>query len=232
MSDLTVVALYDDLIRLMNNKRDKRTERSLKAFAQESQLLLERYCELFQECQRLQALVNVKVDECTESERRMNNARLLLDQEKKKTHRVLYQNQRLVSGEKNTCRRQQLPVFLQQEQLDQVKELLCKDKVNEEAKQKLSFLNNYNGSERLPRNLSCINEVNSTGSMLSDFSYSRSDNGLDTSCNNEKNGWSKRTCANGDADPPVKKRKSDHKVVEVSLQEVPRRSRSWRLPIK
>ncbi|ENN72549.1 hypothetical protein HUJ04_001171 [Dendroctonus ponderosae] len=209
ISDLTVVALYDDLMRLMSNKRDKRTERSFEAFAQESQLLLERYCELFQECQRLQALVNLKVDECSESEHRMNNARLLLDEEKKKTRRVLHENRRL------------------QEQLDQVKELLLKDnmKINEEAKQKLLFLDTHNGCERNLRNLSRINEVNSTGSMLSEFSFSQSENGLDTSehpCNNNERVWKRRSGAAGETDPPVKKRKSGHKAVEIGVADTVR----------
>lgn len=150
-NDLTVVAMFDDLIRLMQHQRDERAEAAFEQFAEEAKLLFQRYGEVVGECQRLQTMLDLKGQECSENERRLNTARHLLDEEKKKTLRVVRENEELL------------------DQLDQVRELLFKDnrvKIGEDAKQKLSFLNQKSVCDYNMKNLSCIQEINSTGIWL------------------------------------------------------------------
>lgn len=91
------MALFDDLMRLMKYKRDKRTEGAFMSFAEESKLIFEKYYEALNECRRLSLMLDLKVQECSETERRMNTARHILDEEKKKTQRVLREKEELVA---------------------------------------------------------------------------------------------------------------------------------------
>ncbi|CAH1130082.1 unnamed protein product [Ceutorhynchus assimilis] len=207
-NDLTVIALFDDLIRLFRYKRDKKTEESFLNFAEESKLMFDKYLEAVQECQRLRLMLDIKVQDGIETERRVNTARHFLDEEKKKTQRVLREKEEL------------------EEQLDQVRELLFKDnrvKIGDDAKAKLSFLNNkadnkhgYNNN-----NLSCIQEINSTGSMLSDYSVSRSEDDLDLSRHGNPK-WKKHRASTGGDPPPKKRRSSTNKVIEIGLTDTVR----------
>ncbi|KAL1502637.1 hypothetical protein ABEB36_007751 [Hypothenemus hampei] len=206
--DLTIIAIFDDLMRLMRYKRDKRTEDAFEVFAEETKFILEKYTEVLGECQRLQTMLELKAQECSETERRMNTARHILDEEKKKTLRVMRENSEL------------------HQQLNQVRDLLCNNrvKIGEEERQKFSFLNkNFanEGNFQSAKNLSCIQEINSTGSMLSDFSVSRSEDDLDISYNKQYRRQRPSTDGNF-MDPPLKKRRSTNKVIEISQMDTVR----------
>ncbi|XP_066251878.1 rac GTPase-activating protein 1-like [Euwallacea similis] len=203
-NDLTIVAMYDDLLRLMASRRDTRIEVMLEQFAKEYKQLFAKYSEVLNECQRLQTLVDLKVQECSEAERRMNTARHILDEEKKKCLKVTKENEEL------------------HDQLSQVRELLFRDnrvKIGDDAKEKLSFLNRnhvYDNNVYNVKNLSCIHEaVNSTGSMLSDFSVSRSEDDLDISRHGKRDWKKHRPSVEGEVDPPQKKMRSTNKVIEI-----------------
>lgn len=81
---------------------------------------------------------------------------------------------------------------------------------------KLSFLNNQRDDDDYRQaQLSAIKEINSTGSILSDFSYSRSDDDLDIQSNFMRI-KKHRPSTDGIAEPAIKKRKSaEKKIVEV-----------------
>ncbi|XP_030755967.1 rac GTPase-activating protein 1-like [Sitophilus oryzae] len=205
-SDLSLVVLFDDLIRSLKYRRDKKTEDAFLNFAEEAKNLLNKYNEALCECVKLQGLLDKRVQENSEIEIRLNRARHILDQEKRKTQKVMREKEILESN------------------LEQVKELLFHDdgiKIGQDTREKLSFLqksnhetNGYGG-----RNLCAINENNTTGSMLSDFSVSRSEDDLDVSRYNTKQGreWKKHRASTGvDPEPAQKKRKSStSKVIEI-----------------
>ncbi|XP_050316357.1 rac GTPase-activating protein 1-like isoform X2 [Anthonomus grandis grandis] len=212
--DLTVVAMFDDLIRLVKYQHDNKLEESFTNFAEETKKLFGKYCEMHEECERLRNMLDLKTQDCAETERRLKTARVILDKEKKNTHKVLKEKEEL------------------EEQLEQVRDLLFKDnkvRIGEEAKEKLSFLHRTRYSTEpngfnINNNLSCIQEINSTGSMLSDFSVSRSEDDLDVSRTLKGGkGWKKhRPSAAGDLDPPQKKRRSSSKMFEVGPQDTVR----------
>lgn len=108
-------------------------------------------------------------------------------------------------------------------QIRKVKELLLKDNRNplpEETRQKLAFLNQdcvaTNGNIV---QLSAIQEVNTTGSLLSDFSYSRSEDDLDSSLIHGKT-WKKHRPSGGIIEEPApkKRRSSGNHIIEVSCR--------------
>lgn len=67
--------------------------------------------------------------------------------------------------------------------------------------------------------LSAIQEVNTTGSLLSDFSYSRSEDDLDMSAVHGNKAWKKhRKSTDHPAEPAPKKRRSSTHAVEVKIQ--------------
>lgn len=205
-NDLTIVALFDDLVRLMRRRRDKRMEDSFLNFAEEARRMFNKYNQAMQDCQRLNNLLEMKVQENSEIEIRLNRARHILDEEKKKTYKVTREKEEL------------------EEQLDQVRDLLFKDnrvKLGDEAKARLSFLNknkqSFDGNGFAGKNLTAIQEINSTGSMLSEFSVSRSEDDLDLSRHlTPGRQWKKhRASAGGETEPVVKKRRSSTKHIEI-----------------
>ncbi|KAB0792708.1 hypothetical protein PPYR_14667 [Photinus pyralis] len=74
--------------------------------------------------------------------------------------------------------------------------------------------------------LSAIQEVNTTGSLISDFSYSRSEDDLDTSvafCNKLSSTMkSQRRSGEFVTEPPIKKRRSSNRVVEINAADTVR----------
>lgn len=99
--------------------------------------------------------------------------------------------------------------------------MLLKDnrtRLPEETRQKLAFLNQDGfGNNGNIVQLSAIQEVNTTGSLLSDFSYSRSEDDLDSSVVHGKT-WKKHRPSGGIIDEPVAKkpRSSGNHIVEVN----------------
>ncbi|KAF7266136.1 hypothetical protein GWI33_020506 [Rhynchophorus ferrugineus] len=203
--DLSIVAMFDDLMRFMRNRRDEKIEAAFLSLAEDTKMILEKYSEAIAQCEKLQNIIDLKVRENSELEIRLNRARHLLDEERRKTQKVYREKDIL------------------EERLDQVKDLLLYDntiKISQDAKEKLSFLNKSarENNEYGVRNLSAINEINSTGSMLSDFSVSRSEDDLDLSRYvKQSRDWKKhRASTGGEPEPAVKKRRSSaSKVIEI-----------------
>ncbi|XP_018567297.1 rac GTPase-activating protein 1-like [Anoplophora glabripennis] len=215
--DLTIVALFDDLIRLMKQKRDEKVEEAFRTFAENMKVLFIQWQTTVAECQRLQNALDIRTQEFSEMERHLNVARRLLDEEKKRTKQA----------------KQERDEF--EQQIGTVRKLLFKDnrtKLADETREQFAFLNKGRHSSGEPvatnvnNQLSAIPEVNSTGSIMSDFSFSRSEDDLDSSkCFQAGREWRKHR-ASTEAPPPEpaakKRRSSGNKVVEIGATDTVR----------
>lgn len=200
-NDISIVTLYDDLYRLFKHQlADKEKLHVVSAVqAEQTKLLWLQWKLISQECQRLQNTLEEKTSEISELERNLIRARNMLDEEKKK--------RKLSEMERDDCKMQISKVF----------KVLFKENNNhlaEEMKEQLASLHPGRRSWGDPNKLSAIKEINSTGSILSDFSYSRSEDDLDSSkCLKTGKTWKKmRSSTEGIQEPAVKKRKSSNNV--------------------
>lgn len=96
-SDLTIVALFDDLMRLIKQKRDEKVEEAFRIFAENMKVLYTQWQVTVSECQRLQIALDIRTQEFSEIERHLNVARRLLDEEKKKTRQAKQERDEFVS---------------------------------------------------------------------------------------------------------------------------------------
>ncbi|XP_044742527.1 rac GTPase-activating protein 1-like [Chrysoperla carnea] len=169
---LSLVAQFDDLMRcvwgLLNNDE---TEAFLAIV-----LNFEEFClkgiEAEKECQRLQSELNKQMLTISNLEKKLSHARSMYDTEKRQRLKAEHEIENL---ERN---------------VNLVREILLtnenKNYLPNETREKLQFLHNstsksrrsYETSTRAKR-LNTINELESTGSLLSDLSYSRSEDDLD-----------------------------------------------------
>ncbi|XP_063925779.1 rac GTPase-activating protein 1-like isoform X2 [Zophobas morio] len=215
--EISLVAEFDDLVRFYRCFRSKKleTEFAFADFVEQVKQLYVNYYGAIDECRRLQSLLDAKVHECSDLDHKLLTARKLLDKEKHNTRVARREKDELAS------------------QINHVRNILFQDKASsgrlsaEEMRQKLSFLHYNNNnlqsewdlSVKNPQNahLSAIKEINSTGSILSDFSYSRSEDDLDSSSLQTGKAWKKhRPSTGGVAEPAVKKRRSStNKAVEI-----------------
>ncbi|XP_018323283.1 rac GTPase-activating protein 1 isoform X2 [Agrilus planipennis] len=203
-NDLTIVAEFDELMRLVKQKRNDEIEDSLIIYVQSTQNIVERLVKIETECSRLRQELDMKIQGFSDLESKLSGARMMLDKERQKTKKALYDKDAL------------------EQQLKQIKDMLCKDNrkcLADDTRQKLIYLSNLNhehfeAGERGFPDLSAIPEGNTTGSLLSEFSYSRSggdDDPKDTS------GWDYRASMGHNDEPAAKKRRSSsHKVVEIN----------------
>nr|XP_023015499.1 rac GTPase-activating protein 1-like [Leptinotarsa decemlineata] len=206
--ELTIVALYDEYKRLIDQKlEDKfRMVESYLNFAEETKLMHLELKKALTECQRLQNVLNDKVLENTELQKSLCNARGLLDAEKKKRKHV---EQELESLE------HKIGAFCNELTRDQ------RNKIADETREQIRNLHSgrliWSDLDRL----SAIREVNTTGSILSDFSFSRSEDDLDSSRSlRPGREWNKRQPTSDKNEPAKKKRRSgSNKVVEIGESE-------------
>lgn len=96
-SDLTIVALFDDVMRLMEQKGNEKVEEAFLIFVENTKGLWTQWQATIAECQRLQCALDVRTQEFNEMERRLNVARRLLDEEKKKTKQATQERDEFVS---------------------------------------------------------------------------------------------------------------------------------------
>ncbi|XP_056648608.1 rac GTPase-activating protein 1-like [Diorhabda sublineata] len=197
--DLTIVACYDELIRLYQQKIEDRDtlHESFYNFAEQTHLLYEEWRKKIAECDRLRTEIDEKNEELNEYNRRLKSARKLLDEETRK---------RKISDNECAVLKHQIAKFCNS---------LVKDgrnKLADDTKQQISNLYSGRMSFGDAERLSAIKEVNSTGSILSDFSYSRSEDDLDSSRVSKE--W-KRQRSDEPEEPTSKKRKSSTKAVEI-----------------
>lgn len=210
-SDISIVTLYDDLYRVFKqqlNDKDKILD-TMFIFAKETKQLWLQWKVSVEECERLQGLLDSKISELSELERNLIRARNMLDEEKKK--------RKIVETERDDCKAQISKVF----------KVLLKDNKNQlaaETKQQLANLQPGRKSWGELNPLSAIQEVNSTGSILSDFSYSRSEDDLDSSkCLRTGKTWKKMRPSNEDVnEPATKKRRSSDNAVEIGIADTVR----------
>ncbi|GJQ77209.1 hypothetical protein Trydic_g14879 [Trypoxylus dichotomus] len=215
-SDLSIVAQFDDIIRLYKQRPNQMVEKIFCSVVEQTKGMCEQWRVAIDESRRLQIELDKRNHELSDLENKLTVARKLLDQEKKNTRKV----------------EEQRDIF--EEQIVKVRDVLNKDfknKITDETREKLRFLNiqrcsnydqNINGKMSPP--LSAIPEVNSTGSLLSDFSYSVSEDDLDTTSAKYAKAWKKhRSSSDNAGEPAIKKRRSaENKVVEISNKETVR----------
>lgn len=205
-NDISIVTLYDDLYRMFRKQLDDKDkiQDAMYICAEETKILWLQWKVAMEECERLQSLLESKTSDVSELERNLIRARNMLDEEKKK--------RKMAEMERDECKAQISKVF----------KALLKDNKNqlaEETKEQLFSIHPGRKSWGDPNHLSAINEINTTGSILSDFSYSRSEDDLDSSrCLKSGKTWKKMKHANGEPaqEPALKKRRSSsNKAIEI-----------------
>ncbi|CAG9813671.1 unnamed protein product [Phaedon cochleariae] len=212
--DLTIVALYDDFKRLIDQKLEdnERLRDSFHNFAEETKLMYLQWKQALAECHRLGAILEEKIVENSDMKKSLFVARTMMDEEKKK--------RRCIQAERDNF----------QVQIARFCNELVKDhrnKLADETKEQMRHLNSGRMSFCDPDRLTAIKEINSTGSVLSDFSFSRSEDDLDSSiCTGKKSvrEWTKRQpVPDKNVEPATKKRRSStNKVIEIGTSETVR----------
>lgn len=203
--DISIVTLYDDLYRMFKRQLDDKDKiyDAMYISAEETKLLWLQWKVAMEECERLQNLLESRTSDVSELERNLIRARNMLDEEKKK--------RKIAEMERDECKAQISKVF----------KALLKDNKNQlaaETREQLASIHPGRKSWGDPNQLSAINEVNTTGSILSDFSYSRSEDDLDSSrCLKTGKTWKKLKPTGDNANEPAlkKRRSSSNKVVEI-----------------
>lgn len=209
-TNLTLVAEFDDIMRHVKHSRNNEVEDAFLQFVEQTAAIFDRYQEAVKECRRLQEQLDRKTHEFGDLESKLLHARRLLDKEKMNTRRA--------EEERDSTKIQ----------LAKVRDMLFKEvtiAVPQEAREKFSFLKNESySSDGAPGHLghlSDIQEINSTGSLLSDLSYSRSEDDLDRPF--EKTWKKHRPSTGGLPEPAFKKRRSSSsRVVEINKSETVR----------
>ncbi|KAI4498287.1 hypothetical protein M0802_006773 [Mischocyttarus mexicanus] len=210
-ASLSVLASLDEVVRCSNVLINGSCEEEFLQFAINQEEMRQKYLASVQECQRLHIALEKSHHEATRLDRKLNHARRLLNEEK--------QMRRAAEEEKHSLERQ----------ISLVRDLLFNDggrNLNDETREKLQFLNNTsingrNSNVHIHHNdkLNTITELDSTGSILSDFScFSKSEDDLDTSIiiqqNQKKREW-KEHRPSGEYSPK-KRRSTLQKVAELN----------------
>lgn len=190
---LSLVAQFDDINRLNNILNDGAAEECFLAFLKQMEWVRGQWAAAEAESARLQAELDEALRTLAKWESKFAHVRKLLDGEKRERNIVLKKYSEL------------------SKLLDMARDLLFNDnraKLNDETLQKLAFLN---GTAQQDHNakLSGIPELNSTGTLLSEMSYSRSEDDLDLSLASTRRSWVQRGGWNArDNAPASKKRRS------------------------
>lgn len=205
--ELTIVAEFDDLMRAVKQQRCDEIEDAFLEFAEQAKEMNLQWNLAVQECQRLNALIEKKTQEFHDLEYKLAQARKLLDQQTQLRKKAEHERDRLEGD------------------IAKITEVVLGDTRNQlvdEAKQKLEMLGSMssllgldNNRISAPPQLSDIRE-DITGSLLSDFSCSRSEDDLDET-QFRKNFKPFRPSLDHNQGPAMKKRRSgEHKVVEIN----------------
>ncbi|KAJ1520156.1 hypothetical protein ONE63_004372 [Megalurothrips usitatus] len=207
---LSLLAGLDDLHRCTNSlvTADAQCESEFYKFLPTVEQLWMQWSEAVTECRRLQQALDQSHHNSAQLVGQLTQARKLLDAEKR-AHKSAQQEKRSVEV-----------------QLSMIRDILQdqRNKLHEEAKEKLSFLNqtDRSGHNGIPNNiadrLDTIAELDSTGSLLSDLSYTRSEDDLDlsTSFLNSRKDFKKCHPAPDENAPSPKRRRSNiRKSLEI-----------------
>lgn len=217
-NELSIVAQFDDLIAEYGYILNDNIHNVFLKFAEMQQKCHIEWQKSVDECNRLQSELDKANHDIGDFTNKLNHARKLLDQERKMRRRA--------EEERNSF----------EKQMALARDLLFSDhktRLPDETREKLAFLNNttirssldggHGGMGGYGSRLNTIsevnsNEMNSTGSLLSDLSYSRSEDDLDTSAVQAGRRWMKHRPAPVVEEPnPKKRRSSSGKVVEVNI---------------
>ncbi|KAF5278824.1 hypothetical protein FQR65_LT03512 [Abscondita terminalis] len=210
-TDLSIVAEYDELIRSLKQQRHDEIEDAFLVFVEQTKGVVDQWQLALHECKRLQDEVAKMTNDYCDLESKLSHARKLLDQERKRARNFEKERdewERKVMRVSNIIHKNQNRGF-------------------DQTVKELSFLNEENlfdpDVNRLSH-LSAIKEVNTTGSLISDFSYSRSEDDLDCSILSPKtNAVQKKRISDVGGQPPPKKRRSiEHGVVEINATDTVR----------
>ncbi|XP_075978175.1 rac GTPase-activating protein 1-like isoform X2 [Anticarsia gemmatalis] len=202
---LSLVAQFDDINRLNNILNDGAAEECFLAFVKQMEWVRGQWAAAEAESARLQSELDEALRTLAKWEAKFAHVRKLLDGEKRERNIVLKKYSEL------------------SKLLDMARDLLFNDnraKLNDETLQKLAFLN---GTAQQDHNakLSGVPELNSTGTLLSEMSYSRSEDDLDLSLASTRRSWVQRGGWNARDNAPVsKKRRSSTNSSAVKTVEL------------
>ncbi|VEN47279.1 unnamed protein product [Callosobruchus maculatus] len=216
-ADIPILPLYDDLIRKVDTLKSNKTHYldTCLNLAEQLKFLFSEHKIAILECRRLQKQQELQVQENSDSQRNLQSARTMLDNEKKKRKQAERERDDLRQKFSEWC-----ISLLQDEKnriLDKYKEEMLR--INNCGQKWMSSNGDY-GHEGNP--LGTIPEINSTGSMLSDLSYSRSEDDLESSyCKMKKDRgtWKKLQPTAPKDEPASKKRRSSNGVVEIGAKD-------------
>ncbi|KAG6449021.1 hypothetical protein O3G_MSEX005828 [Manduca sexta] len=200
---LSLVAQFDDLNRLNNVLNDGAAEECFLAFLKQIEWLQSQRASAEAEAARLQAELDEAHRTITKSETKFAHVRKLLDSEKRERNIIMKKYNEL------------------SKLLDMARDLLFNDnraKLNDETLQKLAFLN---GTAQQDHNakLTGVPELNSTGTLLSEMSYSRSEDDLDLSLASTRRSWVQRGAWNARENVPAsKKRRSSNSSATKTVE--------------
>ncbi|XP_028163597.1 rac GTPase-activating protein 1-like isoform X3 [Ostrinia furnacalis] len=190
---LSLVAQFDDINRLNGVLNDGAAEECFLAFVKQMEWVRSQWASAEAEAARLQTELDEAHKTLSKWEAKFAHVRKLLDGEKRERNIVLKKYSEL------------------SKLLEMARDLLFNDnrnKLNDETLQKLAFLN---GTAQQDHNakLSGVPELNSTGTLLSEMSYSRSEDDLDISLASTRRSWVQRGGWTARDNPPAtKKRRS------------------------
>ncbi|KAJ2948903.1 hypothetical protein O0L34_g5835 [Tuta absoluta] len=189
---LSLVAQFDDLNRLNGVLNDGAAEECFLAFIKQMEWVRAQWAAAEAESARLQTELDEALRSLAKWESKFAHVRKLLDSEKRERNIVLKKYSEL------------------NKLLDMARDLLFNDnraKLNDETLQKLAFLNGT--AQDHNAKLSNVPELNSTGTLLSEMSYSRSEDDLDLSIASTRRSWVQRGAWNvRETQPASKKRRS------------------------
>lgn len=204
---LSFIAQFDDINRINAVLNDGCSEERFLEFAKQMEWVRSKWAAAEAEAARLQTELDSTLSKLEKWEAKFAHVRKLLDGEKRERNVVLKKYSEL------------------NKLLEMARDLLFNDnrtKLNDETLQKLAFLNGT--AQQDHAKLTGIPELNSTGTLLSEMSYSRSEDDLDLSLAStrrswvQRGGWSAR-----DSAPATKKRRSStstKNVIEVQGSKV------------
>ncbi|CAH0715793.1 unnamed protein product, partial [Brenthis ino] len=201
---LSLVAQFDDINRLNNVLNDGSSEEYFLAFVKQMEWVRTQWAAAEAEANRLQTELDEALKTLAKWEAKFAHVRKLLDSEKRERNIVMKKYKEL------------------SKLLDMARDLLFNDnraKLNNETLQKLAFLN---GTAQQDHNakLSGVPEMNSTGTLLSEMSFSRSEDDLDLSLVSTRRSWVQRGGWNARETPPASKKRRSSRSSETKTVEL------------
>ncbi|XP_026761784.2 rac GTPase-activating protein 1-like [Galleria mellonella] len=187
---LSRVAQFDDLNRLNGVLNDGAAEEYFRAFVKHIEWVRTQWAAAETEAMRLQSELDEALRTLSKWEAKFAHVRKLLDGEKRERNIVLKKCNEL------------------SKRLEMARDLLFNDnrtKLNDETLQKLAFLNGAQQDHNAK--LNGVPELNSTGTLLSEMSYSRSEDDLDLSLASTRRSWVQRGAWTARENPPASKKR-------------------------